>query len=439
MADPARPHLGVAALCVLFGMGAWVSINGLWVEMPLLIHLPEGWALASYLVVIMQIANIGPVAHALLRHKFPLMRLQPSIYFILSMGCLASLLLVFFWDETTYIGQNLHSTSLLILVFFLSVVTTTSSVLYLPYMSVWKSKYLPFYSMGTGLSGLIPALVGMAQGTTASSTGPNFSVAVFFLTLFLMMVISVISFILLDNWKIFESEKDAIIPSVHTGEDTSTIPASKIQTVCQEVRSTGVTNTCVSASTTPEPSAQSTNSLITTDPDTFEWPKRTFYFLIFCEFCSGFLSNGFLPSIQTYSIAPYGDFPYFLVSTIRPFASPLAGLTTALCRRAPPALIAGTLAVGGAVAALLTTAAAMSPNPPLVGTTEGSAIIVTLWVVYSYLLSFTHIEGNNLLRQTGRHRANRALFMSGAAMQVGSLLGAVFSFLLVNVAKVFHE
>lgn len=36
---------------LLFGLGSWICITGLWLELPVLIHhLPEGWHLASYLV-----------------------------------------------------------------------------------------------------------------------------------------------------------------------------------------------------------------------------------------------------------------------------------------------------------------------------------------------------------------------------------------------------
>lgn len=47
-------------LSVMFGVGAWISINGLWVELPLLVQtLPEGWSLPSYMSIVIQIANIG--------------------------------------------------------------------------------------------------------------------------------------------------------------------------------------------------------------------------------------------------------------------------------------------------------------------------------------------------------------------------------------------
>ena len=50
----------VDLLAVVFGIGAWISVNGLWVELPLLVQtLPEGWSLPSYMSIVIQIANIG--------------------------------------------------------------------------------------------------------------------------------------------------------------------------------------------------------------------------------------------------------------------------------------------------------------------------------------------------------------------------------------------
>lgn len=54
MMEGRKPVLDV--LAVLFGIGAWISVNGMWVELPLLVDaLPEGWNLPSYLSVIIQV------------------------------------------------------------------------------------------------------------------------------------------------------------------------------------------------------------------------------------------------------------------------------------------------------------------------------------------------------------------------------------------------
>ncbi len=62
------------------------------------------------------------------------------------------------------IGGQDHSTALFVLVFFLSLVDCTSSVLFLPFMGVFKELYLNSYLVGEGLSGFIPSIAALAQG-----------------------------------------------------------------------------------------------------------------------------------------------------------------------------------------------------------------------------------------------------------------------------------
>ncbi len=46
----------VYILVMLFAMASWIDVNGLWVELPLLVtELPEGWSLPSYLSIIIQV------------------------------------------------------------------------------------------------------------------------------------------------------------------------------------------------------------------------------------------------------------------------------------------------------------------------------------------------------------------------------------------------
>ncbi len=53
----------IFALFVLLGLGSWVTIQGVFAELPLLVnHLPEGWSAASALSLAIQVANVGPLA-----------------------------------------------------------------------------------------------------------------------------------------------------------------------------------------------------------------------------------------------------------------------------------------------------------------------------------------------------------------------------------------
>ncbi len=126
----------------------------------------------------------------------------------------------------------------------------TSSVLFMPYMAVFKPIYFNSYLIGEGLSGFVPAIFALIQGVGGNpecqevtkyneTTGESyvveepisdpprsndssqlhfsstinrhqflrFSVEVFFGLLLLMMVMSAIAFALVDNLKTFDPER----------------------------------------------------------------------------------------------------------------------------------------------------------------------------------------------------------------------------------------
>ncbi len=71
--------------------------------------------------VIIQIANIGPIAYGVIRWYYQKRTGRPinpaiTIYPLLAIGCTASLLLIFFWEETAYVNGEEHSVALFTLV-----------------------------------------------------------------------------------------------------------------------------------------------------------------------------------------------------------------------------------------------------------------------------------------------------------------------------------
>ena len=72
----------------------------------------------------------------------------PVVYIIITIGAAACLLLAFFWQETSVIAGKEHSTALLSLSTCLALVDCTSSVVFLPYMSVFKPQYMTAYYIG---------------------------------------------------------------------------------------------------------------------------------------------------------------------------------------------------------------------------------------------------------------------------------------------------
>lgn len=60
-------------VCVVaFGAATWIDLNGVWVELPLIVHqLPEGWNLPSYMAIIVQMACIGPIIYSVFNKLRP--------------------------------------------------------------------------------------------------------------------------------------------------------------------------------------------------------------------------------------------------------------------------------------------------------------------------------------------------------------------------------
>ena len=327
-------YLLLDLLAILFGISSWISINGLWVELPLLVQrLPEGWNLASYLSIIVQLANLGPLTYAFLRWLTK-GRLNEHfvIILLLLVGTTSGFLLSHFWSANANVFGNNHSLALFILVFFLSLVDCTSSILFLPFMAVFRDIYLNSYLIGEGLSGFIPSIAALAQGVGGNehcenvtkinqTTGqteyvmekitpePRFPIETFFDFLAGMMAVSTIAFILMN-----------LLPQVKEEH------ASKHQII---------TTSDVAVREEPEPdpedeeddvgpawlSRRQRNMAMTEDQKLKA--KRDFYSLLAIQASVCFLSNGALPSIQTYSCLPFGNLVYHLSVTLNSMANPV--------------------------------------------------------------------------------------------------------------------
>ncbi|XP_028309123.1 solute carrier family 52, riboflavin transporter, member 3-A [Gouania willdenowi] len=412
----------VHLLACAFGLGSWVAVNGLWVELPLMVTaLPEGWDLPSYLTVIIQLANLGPLLVTLI-HRLSPGRLKERyvVYVILCVGVLACVLLTFFWDRTTVVGGAPHSTAFFVLTFFLSLVDCTSSVTFLPFMTQLPAKYVSTYFIGEGLSGFIPGVIALAQGVgiakcvnvSSNHSGqvswsiqtqylpPNFSTELFFFFLAAMMCVSLAAFIALNK-----------------------LPRSielSMQTLVQE--------------TVPSVSG----GLETKDGGSKHLSKLSMYQLSFIYFLVLWVNaatNGLLPSVQTYSCMPYGNLAYHLSAALASVANPLA-CTIAMFLPNRSLVFLGVLTVSGtAFGSYNMVMAAMSPCPLLQGSVVGEVLIVLSWLFFTGTLSYVKVMVGVILRD----RSHSALVWSGAVAQTGSLLGSLTMFPLVNVLHLFQS
>lgn len=278
----------------LFGIGSWIAINGIWVELPNLIQeTPEGWKLSSYLSVVCQLGNIGVLLYLFLRRYIDNNKLQHyTILIITTFGGVALILLSVFWDETTFIFGTERSLALIILVFVVSICDCTSSVTFLPFMVILPGIYLSPLYVGESLSGLLSGLVALAQGTykTNNITSPkqndilydgmNFSQEIFFLLLALIMFLSPLSYLLI---KYLPSIKKLHISPLNFGghdEEASFLINESDITVSSCDDNTVNVNTKLR--------------------------------LLFILLLLNVIQNGVLPSISSYTYAPYGNVTFHL-------------------------------------------------------------------------------------------------------------------------------
>lgn len=449
--------LPVYILVILFGMGSWVAVNGLWVELPILVdRAVEGWTLSSYLVIIIQVANIGPllytIVHKLAPNKF---HEKHGVFLLVVIGSIACLLLVFLWKDTSYIGGYKHSTGLLFAVFLLSLVDCTSSVVFLPYMSIFKPQYISALYFGEGLSGLVPSLVALGQGVgkticvnktkivnqTMNITKleeeyvqPNFPVENFFYFLFSIMIICGLSFALLNYLPYCKKE--------HVSSDSDIASQAKFvngHSTRNAWKYEQFDNPTEDNEQADDISDHDLGSRCEVSVDNtascFKLTKTKFIYLLVLIAIINALTNGVLPAIQSYACIPYGSETYHLVATLSIIANPLACAAAFFLPVLSAKIISSTTSVGTALSIYILVLAAHSPNPPLVGQVSGSVLVIIVYVLLSAFMTFSKVSIATTLRLGGR----KALLWCGIVTQIGSAVGAILMFLLVNVQHLFKS
>lgn len=353
-------------LAGVFGISAWLSVNALYTQLPILVQsAPEGWSLPSYLSVAIQLANLGPILYSLSQKYCPrFISDSKLIYFVLVLGSVSLVLMGLYYNVTWFVLGMTGSVVLWILAFCVALVGCTSSVLFIPFMNHYAEIYLISYMVGEGLGGFFPSIISLIQGVggnpscmnTTTSTGetvitsyypdPNFSIKTFFYIMFGFMAVSTIAFALLNN-----------------------LPSCKRQKIKKPL-----TERSVSEHT------HSPRLVVYQEPETFISSPETFSprtLLILTAVLSAF-SNGALPSVQSYSCLPYGNVAYHLAVNLCNMANPaacfIAYFVPNISKKWTSSLV---LLCAVSVTYVLTTAS-LSPHPPLQNSNLGVVLIVSV-------------------------------------------------------------
>ena len=415
---PKDVKLPVYILFILFGMGSWIAVNGLWVELPILVNeAPEGWNLPSYFVILIQIANIGPLMYTIINRLVPkYFNEKHGIIIIIVLGSAACLMLVFIWKETAYVAGAERSVGLLVCVFLLSFVDCTSTVVFLGYMAFFKIQYVSAMFIGNGMSGLVPGIVALIQNVgqtlclnqtvnaTTNETAivsqyvqPNFPVEDFFYLLFGIMVLCGVSFLLLqylpycktehitgtgssynvlDNWlkseKEFKYQDNSTIGTSIKGKAEQDAPGVYVNYVC-DTDISGDSSSVYEKKTDLEVSKGEEESEHKQAPLT----RKDYVVLLLIISVINGLKNGVVPSLSSYSTLPYGNTVFLLAATLMSIMDPIACVVAFVFPIHSLYALTTTTVVGSGLAAYIVVIASYSPVPPMVGETIGSVLIVS--------------------------------------------------------------
>lgn len=368
----AQRVIRVDILAMLFGIGSWIGVNSVYLQLPLIVaHAPEGWALPSYLVVIVQSGNIGPLLYTLLQ-RYSSTRFNDVylIYVIKSMACIAAISMAFFYQTIAVIGGQEHSVALLGIAFFFALVGCTSSVLFMPYMGRFREIYLVTYMVGEGLSGFYTSILSLIQGVGGmgecvpnnSSVGPamieyfsppRFETRLFFLLVFAMMVVSATAFTLLNTLPL--CKREFAQGTVRNGNDYS-----------YEKNGTAEEDKFVERRDTAEMNVVSAGQ---------------YKYLMLLMGAVSLIGSGIFPGIQSFSCIPYGQQAYHLSVTFSSIANPVACFLAIFFNHSSIRHITVLTVLATVIGAYLFTTALMSPTPPLAGTVIGEVLVVSFLTV----------------------------------------------------------
>lgn len=360
-------------LAGVFGISAWLSVNALYTQLPILVQsAPEGWSLPSYLSVAIQLANLGPVLYSLSQKYCPKFVSESKlIYFVLVLGGVSLVLMGLYYNVSLFVLGVTGSVVLWILAFCVALVGCTSSVLFIPFMNHYAEIYLISYMVGEGLGGFFPSIIALIQGVggnpscknTTTSTGeivvtsyypdPNFSITTFFFVMFCFMAVSTVAFFLLNN-----------------------LPSCKRQKIKSPLTKR--------SSTEPTGSSRFDDSH---EPETFVSAQETFSpktLLILTAVLSAF-SNGALPSVQSYSCLPYGNTAYHLAVNLCNMANPAACFIAYFVPKISKKWTSSLVFVCAVSIVYALTTASLSPHPPLQDSVLG------VWLIVSTVLSLVRL------------------------------------------------
>lgn len=155
--------------------------------------------------------------------------------------------------------------------------------------------------------------------------------------------------------------------------------------------------------------------------------------LIIEAFCCTF-TNGLMPAMQPYSVLSYGNLIYHYAVTMAVICSPIGVFLTSVLFVRRKVVLPFSIAIAASAATYIFISALSSPVP-LVDHYLGKFFIVLAWMVHNLCFSLARSTITSIFRH--EPDSHRLLFLGGVFTQLGSFLGAILMFYVVNQTNTF--
>ncbi|CAF2774851.1 unnamed protein product [Rotaria sp. Silwood2] len=409
-------------LLTLVFLSSWTDINGIFAELPqIVLTQPEHWKLGAYLALVTNLGNIAPASIVLIQCLYKKYKFNPIPinYIIIIIGMFSCFLLVFFWQYTTIIKNQKHSTALLILAFFLSLLDCTSSVSFADYIQRFRKEFTSALFLGESLTSIIPSILAIAQGNgqlycIPSINGTNtpkavyktarFSVSIYFLCLFFLLTISLISFVLL-QWTQVARTTYQNLPKIY--------------------------------SKSIEDDMETTNTFVEQKPiasESFHLNKTSCIILLLgCAYTSSILF-GILLSVSPYVLMPYGHRIFYLGTILSPWMLTLIWIFGIIKPLISKLYIFIFILCGTVTFFFDMFVAFKSPCPPFVNTQKGDILILIVWLSTYVLLGYPRLIIANYVRSY----SSNGMFWYGVNVQLGALIGSIIIYHLIETFSLLN-
>ena len=149
-----------------------------------------------------------------------------------------------------------------------------------------------------------------------------------------------------------------------------------------------------------------------------------------------FMTFGFMPSVQPFSARPYGSDILHNVVIMAGLAYPAGCFFGMFVEKRSTKTITLLTIVGTMISSYIIFCATQSPNPPLKNSSIGGLLMLASWILYVAILSYAKTMITLVLCDLN---SRTGMFWVGMQTQFGAALGALISFLLIDLTDIFNQ